>query len=211
MRRALIGLVMLVACDEGRPDTAPPGRPTTTTTGEQAVAVTKEEDVTGVEAPRLPDPAALDALVEAAPAEAPPPTGKDGLTSVGTDTGLPGEELAIPASTTAPAVVGGEVQIQPQLSSPAIEREARAQIYWSLRECKGPDGRVPPPESITLAFTLREDGTVDPASVIASADDEALQSTAECVLRAFSATPFEGPVATRRTPARIRITWPSVD
>ena len=173
--------------------------------------MTKAEDVTAVAAPTTPDPAALDALIDAVPGEVPPPTRRDGQTSVGTDTGVPGEELPTPASTGAPRVVGGAVQIQPQLSSPAIEQQARAQIYWGLRECKGPGGRPPPPESITLAFTLREDGTVDPASVIATAEDERLQGTAECVLRAFSATPFEGPVATRRTPARIRITWPSVD
>ncbi len=173
--------------------------------------MTKVEDVTQIATPTAPDPAALDALIDAVPEEVPPPTAADGQTSVGTDTGVPGEELPIPAATATPRVVGGAVQIQPQLSSPAIEREARAQIYWRLRECKGPDGRPPPPESITLAFTLREDGTVDPASVIASADDEELQSAAECVLREFSATPFEGPLATRRTPARIRITWPSVD
>ncbi|HHH29865.1 MAG TPA: hypothetical protein ENK57_16175 [Polyangiaceae bacterium] len=207
MRRALFGLVMLVACDQGRSEETSPATPPSS-----EMAMTKEEDVPQVATPSAPDPAALERIIDASSEqEVPAATSEDGATAVGTDTGIPGDELPVPASTATPRVMGGAVEIQPQLSSPAIEQQARAQIYWSLRECKGPDGRPPPPESITLAFTLREDGTVDPASVLASADDESLQKTAECVLRAFSATPFEGPLAARRTPARIRITWPSVD
>jgi hypothetical protein len=211
-------MIASAACDTGDVPAAPaasssgPSWQERQRAADGAPRVTKAEDVPQIATPRAPSPTALKALVEAAPEVESKPTGDDGQTLVGSDTGREEEDEAlIPLPRPAPRVRGGEVEIQPQMSSPAIERQARAQIYWDLRRCKEAGGRPPPPESITLAFTLREDGTVDPASVTATAADDRLHPVAECVLREFSSTPFEGPPAARRTPARIVITWPSVD
>lgn len=163
--------------------------------------------------PRTPDGGALGELVAAAPS-APGPTGSAG-TLVGTETGEPGpaevvgEPIAPP--DRGPRVQLGRVTVDPPLSSPAIERAARAQLYWRLRTCRQVDGTPPPPDSIVLAFTLRRDGTVDPATVRADATEPGLQTVAACVLRTFSATPFIGPEAGRDMPTRVLITWPSVD
>ena len=105
--------------------------------------------------------------------------------------------------------------MQPRLSNPAIERAAREQIYWHFRECTGPDGKPPPPDTILLMFTIRPDGTVNPALVETRCVDpdltETYAATVDCVARQFAAHPFRGPAATRRMAARVMITWPSTD
>ncbi|MBW2455992.1 MAG: hypothetical protein JRI68_15855 [Deltaproteobacteria bacterium] len=106
----------------------------------------------------------------------------------------------------------GDPEVLPLLSSPAIERAARELIYWNLmQKCSGPNDEQPPPDVITLVFTIRSDGSVDPTSVSASASDKRYEETAACVVREFSASPFRGPPATLRSSARIIVTWPSVD
>lgn len=168
----------------------------------------------------LADPSALAELVAQSPKQVLEPTGPDGATLVGTDTKVPRAEAA--ASAAVPTQLGtdhrvgmltaGDIEIQPLLSTPAIERAARAQIYWPLRQkCAGPDGQPPPPDAVTLTFSIRSDGTVDPASVTAEAGDKRFEPTADCVLREFSALPFRGPGAVLGSSARVIITWPSVD
>ena len=162
------------------------------------------------------DPVALGEIVYAAPREKPKSTGPDGSTLVGTDTGVAKTEEEAPPAPSAAAprsgMVAGAPQFQPALSTPAIERAAREQIYWALsKKCVGPDGKPPPADTIALVFTIRPDGSIDPASVAATTDDKRYEATAECVLREFSALPFRGPTATLHTTARIMVTWPSVD
>jgi hypothetical protein len=105
----------------------------------------------------------------------------------------------------------GRPRYQPLLSNPAIERAARAQIYWRLRSCATASGDLPPPETIALSFTLRPDGTVDPATVGAKALEGDLEEVAECVARTFAATPFRGPAAAHGTSPSVIVLWPSVD
>jgi outer membrane biosynthesis protein TonB len=165
--------------------------------------------------PTATSPAALQELLAAVPSAHPPTTGSEGSTRVGSETGeKPGASAAAsaPGRTKRGRLKAGEMSLQPLLSSPAIERAAREQIYWPLaQKCKGPDGKPPPPDSILLKFTIRGDGTVHPASVEASSEDPRLEATAECVLREFSALPFRGPPAGRQSDARVIMTWPSVD
>jgi hypothetical protein len=198
-------LLALVSCapDDGPSAPAPGGE-----LPRIASAAPEEE----LPVPTTPDRAALAELLHHVPKDAPPPTGSSG-TRVGTDSGVPGEAAVVHGRRASddPGVRAGPIELQPLLSSPAIERAAREQIYWSLRKCTGPDGNPPPPESITLKFTIEADGSVDPASVSTEVADPALEPTAECVLTAFSASPFRGPAATRRASARVIITWPSVD
>ena len=173
-------------------------------------AVTRSEDIPEVPAPNQADPVALAQLVAKAPDEPASSTGPDGRSELGSDTGEPMGEVA-PLPSTLPELESSKAKVQPALSSPAIERAAREQIYWHFRKCKAPDGRLPPPESITLFFIVRQDGVTDPASVSATVRDESLAPVAECIVREFSALPFEGPPGARRTTARVIVRWPSVD
>jgi hypothetical protein len=167
--------------------------------------------------PDRPDPTALAELLAAVPSTEPAPTGPDGGTRIGSETGVEDDggspaPLPSPTTSTGGAVHAFGLKFQPLLSSPAIERAARAQIYWRLMQaCAGPTGKLPPPESVTLVFTIRADGAVDPTSVAATAANKELEPVAECVMRTFSAAPFVGPAETRGSSAKIEITWPSVD
>jgi hypothetical protein len=173
--------------------------------------------VAETQAPEQPDPQALAELLAATPSARPPSTGLDGGTLVGTETGFTGdpatpEPSARPAGGVVTGMQVGEPEVLPLLSTPAIERAARQLIYWNLmKNCRGPDDALVPPDMITLVFTIRSDGSVDPASVGASAAEKRYEATAECVVREFSASPFRGPAATIRSSARIIVTWPSVD
>lgn len=160
-----------------------------------------------------PDPAALAELLDHSPSARPPrPTAPDGGTLVGSDSGVEGEELpSVPPVPSSPRLRVGRPRYQPLLANPAIERAARAQIYWQLRACTGPDGKAPPPESVALSFTLRPDGSVDPATVGATTENDELEAVAECVVRTFSSIPFRGPAAARGTSPSVVVLWPSVD
>ncbi len=167
--------------------------------------------------PEQVNPQALVELLAATPSAQLPTTGPDGGTLVGSDTRLAaaGDGGAPPPPPLGMPPVGmqvGDPEVLPLLSSPAIERAARELIYWNLmKNCRGPHGELPPPDMITLVFTIRSDSSIDPASVSATAADKRYESTAECVIREFSASPFRGPAATMRSSARIIVTWPSVD
>ena len=163
--------------------------------------------------PQRPNPGALGEILAHAPSARPRPTGPDGGTLVGTvvevDAGAPEVE---PPAKRDKKLRTGKLFVQPLLSSPAIERAAREQIYWTLHEkCPGPDGESLPPDAITLRFTIRHDGSVDPASVAANASEDRFSDAAACVLREFSALPFRGPAAGRNNTARVIVTWPSAD
>ena len=202
MARHATWWLLLAACSPTETDIAPP------------VTVTEQQREAAGPVPDNPDPSALAEIAEKAKRQAPPPTAPDG-TLVGSDTGEPLRDDSVEPPAGAPPqpprVHAGQAELAPALSSPAIERAARAQLYWRLRDCRLSNGAPPPPDAITLGFTIRQDGTVDPASVSATAADESHAEVALCVLRTFSASPFLGPSAGLDTSARVLITWPSVD
>ncbi len=160
-----------------------------------------------------PSPVALAELLDHVPsAGATLATAPDGGTLVGTDSGTPGDEPPRSPEPPKPRRLRlGEPRYQPLLSNPAIERAARAQIYWPLRVCTDDKGALPAPESITLSFTLRPDGTVDPATVSAKPKRAELDAVADCVIRTFSSLAFRGPTAALGSSPNIVILWPSVD
>jgi hypothetical protein len=165
-----------------------------------------------------PDKLALQELIGAVPTSRPKTTGPDGGTLIGTETGEP-KPVGVPTPDSADvppqppnALHAGPLGVQPTMSNPAIERAAREQIYWPLvQKCRGPKGEFLPPDSITLRFTIRTDGTVDPASVDAEADEDKYQSAAQCVVREFSSIPFQGPPSSFGATTRINAKLPSVD
>ncbi|MBI4703276.1 MAG: hypothetical protein HY744_19340 [Deltaproteobacteria bacterium] len=209
-RAALLAAVLALSCSAGgagAPEPAPRG-PT---------------DDGGAALPGLPpvtsriDPRALPELLHAVPSAWAPPTDPDGGTRIGTDTG----EKAGAADAGAPApepprrepkLVVGQPKFQPQLSSAAIERAAREQLYWPIvQKCRGPDGQILPPEVISLSFVIRPDGAVDPSSVKASARHPRYEKAVDCVLREFAAVPFVAPRAALGSETRVVALVPSVD
>lgn len=161
------------------------------------------------------DPSALDEIVRAAPHERPAPT-LDGGTLVGTDTGAPpsdDKESARPKDDSArPSVAVGRPVVQPVMSNPAIERAARAGLYFQLvTRCKDPEGKILPPDSIRIKFGLDADGLIDPSSVVVTAIDKRFQDAATCMRRELSTSAFRGPAGARGQAATIDATVPSVD
>jgi hypothetical protein len=166
------------------------------------------EGPTPIAAPRRPDPAALAELVAAAPKAAPTSSTS---TLVGTDTGIPTTRASAGPGAT-DGLTPPRVTARPPLSSPALERAARAQLYWPLaRACRLANGELPPKDSVVLEFEIQADGSVYPGSVAATADDERHRRVAECVERVFSASGFRGPAEGRGSHTSVRVGWPSVD
>jgi hypothetical protein len=161
-----------------------------------------------------PDPRVRAQIVAAAPDGSARPTGPDGGTLVGSKTDVEGTAAVLPAPADSREQPGrsGPVRVEPLVSSPALERAARAQVYWTLaQKCTTSDGKLPPPESIVLSFTIAGDGTVDPTSITVRSDDPALAPVVDCVLREFAATPFSVPAARGSARSTVLIAWPSVD
>jgi hypothetical protein len=167
--------------------------------------------------PTKADPAALDEILAAAAsrgAAAPPPRG--GL--VGTDTKVPGEAGAAGgASQTADTprsskIHVGKVIVEPGMSTPSVERSARAQVYWPLvQRCRDREGAILPPEVVHLAFQLDRDGYVVPATIRAAPKDPRFADAARCMARELSITTFRAPAAARGLPQDVFMDVPSVD
>lgn len=162
------------------------------------------------------NPSALEEIVAAAPSSRPPPTGEDGGTRIGTDTGVPSGEAQVrevgePEPPRA-RVVFGDVTIVGRTSSPAIEKAARAQLYWVLvQRCRGPDGAILPPDSVHLAFEIDAEGYLIPSSIVSTAADTRFDEAAACMRRELSGVPFRMPPGARGQTAKIDATVPSID
>jgi hypothetical protein len=159
---------------------------------------------------------ALDELLAAATAsQLPASTAPDGGTRVGTDTGVASRDGgAAPSATGSPKaeVAVGAPTSEPLVSSPALEREARAQLYWPLTtKCKGEDGRILPPDAVTLTFTIDAEGYIQPSSIAATTEDPRHDSAAKCMIRELGASSFRMPPTSRGLPTRVTATVPSVD
>jgi hypothetical protein len=206
------------ACSGGK---APSDRPSTAEPPASAApsGSAGASPVAEANVPSQPDPGALEELLAAAPTSRLAPTGPDGGTLIGSDTGKKGDAGGEPEPTGLEEVdagratlEAGKVMVQPGLSNVAIEHALRAQVYWPLvQKCRGPEGEFLPPDTVTLVFTVRSDGTVDPASVGATANARRYDKAAECVVREFSAIPFRGPPASLGGDSRVISTLPSVD
>jgi len=165
-----------------------------------------------------PDTEALSEFLSAAPRDAGAPTAEDGGTLIGSDTKVPppdaSAEASAPVAPRAPKgrVDLGETTMQPQMSSPAIERAARAQLYWSLvQRCRDKDSKILPPDAVKLVFTIDPDGYIAASSIVASAADPRHDDAALCMRRELSAATFQAPVSARGSTTRITATIPSVD
>ena len=175
----------------------------------------------GDSAPALfahPDTEALSEFLSAAPRDAGAPTAEDGGTLLGSDTKLPVPDVsAVASAPLAPGVPKGRVDLgettmQPQMSSPAIERAARAQLYWGLvQRCRDKDSKILPPDAVKLVFTIDPDGFISASSIVASAADPRHDDAALCMRRELSAATFQAPVSARGSTTRITATIPSVD
>jgi hypothetical protein len=216
---ALVAAVCLDGCETPRPaatTTAPQRGAESAAPAGSATAPLPDEIIVGTE----PDAEALEELLNAAPRQQLASTGPNGGTLVGTDTARPSDDdqqstrpvdIPIPPPPEA-KLEAGQMEIQPALSNPAIERAAREQFYWPLvQKCRGPDGEILPPETITLVFTIGPDGAVAPGTVGATASERKYDAAADCVVMEFSALPFRGPAAALGASTSVISTLPSVD
>jgi hypothetical protein len=211
MRRIAPLCALLLAACEDPGDLEPDAGLETPSVGLDAEA--PDQAASTVRVADQPNPRALAQIVAAAPEGHPSPTGPDGGTLVGTDTGVDGGApvLRAPADAHEPGR-SGPVRVEPLVSSPALERAARAQVYWALaQKCTTTDGKLPPPESIFLSFTIGSDGSVDPTSISVTSEDPSLATVVDCVLREFAATPFTVPAARGGARSTVLVAWPSVD
>jgi hypothetical protein len=163
------------------------------------------------------DPSALDDLVAAAPKLAASPTAADGGTMIGATAGVPeGSASAIappaPEATHPPRVVVGAPTLQAPMANPAIERAARAQLYWNLvQRCRDKEGKILPADVISMRFAIDADGFIAPSSIVARASSEQYADAAHCMRRELSTATFRAPAATWGHPGEVRATLPSVD
>jgi hypothetical protein len=165
--------------------------------------------------PATADPTALDELLAAAPRRADAGADRTGL--IGTDTGVRGDAGApdsAPAAETTKAgrVRLGKVTIEPGMSSPSIERAARAQLYWPLvQRCRDPAGAILPPEVVRLTFHLDRDGYVVPSTILAVPREPRFADAARCMARELGMATFRAPAAARGLLENVSMDVPSVD
>jgi hypothetical protein len=219
MAAVALGVSLAPGCSTGDKGAPTLGSETEGAVTSSAGASSNDLPVENTSVPSQPDPQALEELLATVPTSRLAATGPDGGTLVGSDTGKTGDAGAGPESPRPEEVdagratlEAGKLLVQPGLSSVAIERALRAQVYWPLvQKCRGPEGEILPPDTVTLVFSVRSDGTVDPASVGATANERRYDGAAECVVREFSAIPFRGPPASFGGTSRVIATLPSVD
>jgi hypothetical protein len=175
------------------------------------------------------DPSALEEILAAAPKDAGPPTGEDGGTRIGTDTGIAetkdkeqSAETRAASSSAAPPgkdpsdqkarISLGAVQFQQAMSSPSVERSARAQLYFGLvQRCRDRDGKILPPDAVKVGFNVDSDGYIVASTIRASTQDVRYEDAAHCIRRELSAATFRAPPAARGLPTIVTLTVPSVD
>ncbi len=165
------------------------------------------------------DPNALAELLAAAPKPSSEPEAQK--SRLGSDTKLPeappSEPEAKHEKVFKPRVSVERGTIDVPLPNPAIERTARAQLYWNLvQRCRDPQGKILPPESIRLHFKIDSDGFIIPSTILATPNDQKgesseLMEAAHCMRRELSKVTFRAPAASRGTPTPVGARVPSVD
>ena len=160
------------------------------------------------------DPGALDDLIAAAPK---PAASAVAAPKIGGDTGISSGkagavELPPPPTTRTPRVVVGTPTMQPAMANPAIERAARAQLYWNLvQRCRDKNGKILPPDAILMRFNIDADGYITPSSIVARATAAEHADAAHCMQRELSTATFRAPAATWGHIGAVHATLPSVD
>lgn len=166
------------------------------------------------------DPEALRDLLRAVPTADPGPTDPDGGTRIGSDTGAPATAspvtVELPPQRAKKATVQLlDLDVQADMASSAIEREARAQLYFPLvSRCRDEDGKILPPDAVLLDFSVDADGYIVPHNITATAIDAgnaAHRAAAECMRRELSGLVFRGPPGARGNGTQVKMTVPSVD
>jgi hypothetical protein len=162
------------------------------------------------------DPDALAELVRAASARA--ATSAAPLRTPGGDTRLPGSgdvDLAASdphsragvgpaASASAPRVAGA--------GNDAIERSARAQLYWELTQrCKDEHDAILPPESVEVMFDVDDEGYLVTSTISAIAKSPPFERAALCMRREVARSGYRAPPAARGAVTHIKLWVPSTD
>lgn len=219
--------VALAACtSEPAPAPAPPPRAASSVFSPEVAArlpLAEPEDG-GAPVAKAPVPGVLEEILAAAPKSTAQPTGPDGGTLVGAETGVrdearveadgPGGGLDASASRLAKRIQihEGSPDVHEGIPSSAVERAARAQLYYPLvTRCRGADGKILPPDTIVLRFKIDVDGYIVPSSISASGAEARYEAAANCMQRELSAAAFRAPAAARGVATWVNATVPSVD
>ncbi|WP_437585842.1 hypothetical protein [Sorangium sp. So ce1000] len=224
MRTALVVLLPLLAACE-RPSPAPPvgadgGALTPWTRGVSASLDDHGARLRTDSAPAVGsiEPGVLEEILAAAREAAPGPADGISLAKIGTSTGLPAPSAPPPEPAPAPAAAPrsrvelGAPMVQANMSSPAIEKAARAQLYWDLvQRCRGPGGSLLPPDAVRVEFNVDAEGYIVVPTIIGSATDPRYDEAATCMRRELSGAAFRAPAGARGLPTRVDATVPSVD
>lgn len=215
----LLGLAPALACS--RPESAAPAPPPSASAAgrwsrDALSAPSAERGPTEPPVLASADPSALDELLRKAPSAAARPTGSSGGTALGEETHLPeGAPLVEPPPAETqhrPVITVGAPVMQATMANPAIERAARAQLYWNLvQRCRDREGKILPADAVHLKFNIDADGYIASSSIIATAADPRFSDAAHCMRRELSTATFRAPAATRGQLGVIDATVPSVD
>lgn len=217
MRRSAFAFLILAACGRAPDEVATRTSAGSATFSREAFAPRAGD--AGAAEPPVPttaDPSALAEILAAAPkASARAPTGPDGGTAIGLETGIrddagaPSTIDAEPRKTS--KVVVGKTQTAADVSDPAMEQALRAQVYFRLTQrCREGD-RILPPEAVRIHFQLDADGYLVPPSILATAKEERFAGAARCMARELSTTTFRAPPAARGRAHTVDADVPSVD
>jgi hypothetical protein len=218
--RALPALVLaaLTGCTESVPEGAPPAaRPSPSVWSRDASTAQAASSAAGPPVASSVDPEALDEILAAAARAAPRHAEARDGGAIGSDTGVPAPShsaSAPPAPEPAPSrnVNFGKPTVEPRMSDAAIERAARAQLYWPLTQrCRDRGGAILPPDAVHLEFNVDGDGYILSSTIIAKPARPEHAEAARCMHRELSTITFRAPASARGTTHTIRSDVPSVD
>jgi hypothetical protein len=107
----------------------------------------------------------------------------------------------------------GAFKVETGMATPAIEREARAQLYYPLvTKCRDKAGKILPPDAVFLEFEIDVDGYIVPTSIATKAFQSEFQQAADCMRHMLAGLQFRGPPGARKVkPTTVKMTVPSVD
>ncbi len=162
------------------------------------------------------DPGALaELLLDAPKPKAKVPTGVDGGTAIGTDTTLPlpsASASAGPAAPPAPQPSSSARAERPIMTSHAIERALRAEVYWHLvQRCRDPSGAILPREAVHLSFIVDEEGEIVPSTITSKVSDKRFVEASRCMQRELSMMTFHAPASARGRRHIIKADVPAAD